>query len=96
MTNALGHDHTLPEVLDCIIYYSSGLLCQRLKTYIKLTVCRVAFLSSVNESGEQSMAKQPVAILASEESLIHPSPRLFNLIKIIERLLAENCKFHDV
>ena len=42
------------------------------------------------------MAKQPVAILASEESLIHPSPRLFNLIKIIERLLAENCKFHDV
>ena len=94
--NALDHDYTLPEVVDCIIYYSTGLLCQRLNSYIKCTVCRVAFLSSVNESGEQLMAKQPVAILASEEGLIHPSTRLFNLLKIIERSFDENCKFRDV
>ena len=42
------------------------------------------------------MSNQPVAILANEDGLTHPSTRLFNLIQIIERSFVKNCKLQNV
>ena len=96
LTDAVDHDYVLPEVVDCLVYYSTGILCKQLQSYIKCEVCRAAFLSSVNDRGDQLMSYQPVAILANEDGLTHPSPRLFNLIQIIERSFVKNCELRDV
>ena len=95
-TNAVDHDYVLPEVIDCLVYYSTGILCKRLQSYIICKVCRAAFLSSVNDKGDQLMSNQPVAILINEDGLTHPSTRLFNLIQIIERSFVKNCKLQNV
>ena len=95
-TDAVYHDYVLPEVVDCLVYYSTGILCKQLQSYIKCEVCRAAFLSSVDDRGDQLMSNQPVAILADEEGLTHPSPRLINPIQIIERSFVKNCELPDV
>ena len=82
---AIDHDYVLPEGLDCLIYYSSGILCKRLQSYIKCEVCRPVFLSVKNER-DPLMANQPLAILATEDDLIHPSTKLYNLIKLMNNL----------
>lgn len=68
-------------------YYATGTICRYMFDHTKCKDCTQAFTSpSENESKQKDQ----------EETLNHPNPVIFKIIKIIELSFARHCQFNNV
>ena len=94
-TNATDHDYNLPYVVDCLMYYITGQICQNLKKRNCMDCKSAIFYSANDESICQTQINHPVAKLITLDQnhhLQHPNFKLFNFIKSIENSFSLHCK----
>lgn len=87
-------DDTIPETIDCILYYLTGFICKKLYNSTKCLECRKDLYHKVERTENTPASK--LTNLKSRGWLNHPNIYMFNIFIEVEKKLMLHIRSVDV
>lgn len=95
------HDYSLPELIDCLLFFTMESVCQYIKKKVKCELCLSSFMSSSDLAKDtliSSCSQMPRSFerfINPHKELIHPNCHLYNFIIKIEIIFRKHCEYKN-
>ena len=95
--NMTEHDYALPEILDSLLFYTTGSVSCNIQKRVECQNCLSAFLSTTNVAEDtsifsfQQLPQSFEAFLNPKKEMLHPNILMYKLVIQIEILFRKYC-----
>lgn len=99
--NAVEHDYAIPEIIDCLLYYTTDHVCNYIRKRIKCSNCLSSFLSTSNVETDTIFFKSDDLprsfgkFINPQKELIHPNRTMYDLMMVLEGLFRKYGRFRN-
>lgn len=96
------HDYSLPEVTDCLIYYTTATVIKRIRRNSKCEICKTAFeipIISKNNETDSALYAEPVSLffeMTDDSQIPSPNKKLYLFLRQVEHSFQKHYNSSNV